>query len=109
MYRITYHEQDDKIILRYQGDAQALVDACAKEARANRERPKPVSAKNAGMRRMMALDPVVMMSIAHEHGIPYWDLDAIFKIAHDRDYSKFRCVDDKRFFQNSGRKIIVGA
>ncbi len=106
-YRITYHEDaDGNSILRYSGDVQGLVDACAKEVRGNRENRKPISTRTANMRRTMSLDPVVMMSICHEHRIPYWDLDAIFKVARDRDYSKFRTVDDKRYFSRRGATII---
>lgn len=106
-YRITYHEDaDGNSILRYSGDVQGLVDACAKEATANRMNRKSLSSATSNMRRTLSLDPVVLMSICHKHGIPYWDLDAIFKVARDRDYSKFRTVDDKRYFSRSGATII---
>lgn len=109
-YRITYHEEADGTVhLRYHGDAQGLVDACAAEARGQREAPRPISDARANMRKTMSLDPVVMMQIAIERGIPFDDLPAIFKVARDRDYSKFRCVDDARLFRGSGRRIIVGA
>jgi hypothetical protein len=47
-----------------------------------------------------------MMTIAHEHGIPYSDVDAIFKAARHRDYARFRCVDDKLLFRDRTRKIF---
>lgn len=103
-YRITYDEaQDGTMILKYSGDAQTLVDACAREARGWRESPKKVTAATAGMRKMMSLDPVVMMQIARERGIPHSDIDAIFKAARDRNYSRFRCVDDARYFGRRGK------
>jgi len=95
--------------LHYHGDAQALVDACAAEARGQRESARRPSFARSNLRKTMSLHPVVMMQIAHERGIPYDDLDAIFTAARDRDYSKFRCVDDKLLFRGTGRKIITGA
>jgi len=44
------------------------------------------------------------MGIAQKHGLNYFD-PAVFEIAKDRDYSKFRCVEDKRLFR-SRRKIV---
>lgn len=92
------------MVLRYSGDAQSLIDACAKEATANRESPRRISSATAGMRRTMSLDPVVLMDIAQKHGVNYFD-PAVFEIAKDRDYSRFRCVEDKTLFR-SRRKII---
>ncbi len=107
-YRITYHQESDgREVLRYSGDVQGLVDACAKEVAANRENPKKVSGRNSNMRRTMSLDPVVMMDICHKHGIPYDDLEAIFAVAKDRDYSRFRCVDDKTLFRKAAKRLIV--
>lgn len=106
-YRITYDEDGDgRSILKYSGDMQGLVDACAKEARARREVRKPISDKSSNMRKMLSLHPLVAMKIAHEHGIPYWDMDAIFKVASGRDYSKLRTVEDKRYFSRRGATII---
>ena len=103
-YRISYDEDaDGHPILKYTGDAQGLVDACAKEARARRENPKPISDTSSNMRKMISLDPVVAMEIARVHGIPYWDMAAIFKVARGRDYSRFRCVDDARYFGRRGK------
>lgn len=108
MYRISYDEDaSGNVILRYQGDAQGLVDACAAEARGQREAPRRISAAHSNFRKTLSLDPVVMMQIAQERGIPFDDLDAIFAAARDRDYSKFRCVDDKTLFRGKGRIIGV--
>jgi len=104
-YRITYHQDaDGNDILRYSGDAQALVDACAAEARANREASIPLAKR--GMRKTMSLDPVVLMDIAHKHGLNYFD-PAVFEIAKDRDYSKFRTVEDKRYFRSRRRQYVL--
>lgn len=98
-YSITATEDaEGRTILRYRGDAQALVDACADEARGWRERGV-FAPRLANRRKIMSLDPVVAMEIARAHGIPYSNLDAIFKIAHGRDYSRFRCVDDTRLWK----------
>ena len=103
-YKITATEDaEGRTILRYSGDAQSLVDACAEEVRARREHGK-FSARPSDMRKVMSLDPVVLMGIAQKHGLNYFD-PAVFEIAKDRDYSKFRCVDDKRLFR-SRRKIV---
>lgn len=107
-YRVTYHEDSEgRSILRYSGDVQGLVDACAKEAADNRHNRKPISTRTSNMRRTISLDPVVMMDICHKHGIPYDDLEAIFAVAKDRDYSRFRCVDDKTLFRKAAPKLIV--
>ena len=107
-YRVTYDEDaEGRSVLRYSGDVQGLVDACAKEAAANRETPKRITTRSSNMRRTMALDPVVMMDICHKHGIPYDDLDAIFAVAKGRDYSRFRCVEDKTLFRKAVPKLIV--
>lgn len=96
-YRIRYHEDSEgHTVLQYSGDAQHLVDACAQQVRAQREAPK------RSFKQMMSLDPVVLMDIAHKHGIPYYD-PAVFEIAKDRDYSRFRCAEDKRYFKSRRR------
>jgi hypothetical protein len=105
-YRIRYKtDADGNDILEYSGDVQSLVDACADEARARREMPtmKPGS----HMRKMMSIDPIVLMQIAQEHGLSYFD-PAVFEIARGRDYSRFRTVDDKIFFKDRSRKIFLG-
>lgn len=103
-YRITYREDaEGHSILQYSGDAQALVDACAAEARANRETSMPLAKR--GMRKTMSLDPVVLMDIAHKNGLSYFD-PAVFEIAKDRDYSKFRTIEDKRYFRSRRRKYV---
>lgn len=89
-------EADGTLVMRYSGDAQYLVDACAHEARGNREagghRAMP------DMRKIMRLDPVVLMDIAHRHGLDYYD-PQVFEIAKGRDYSKFRTVNDRLLFR----------
>ena len=104
-YRIKYREDaDGNPILQYSGDAQALVDACAEEVRARREHG--TSRRPADIRKVMSLDPVVLMDIAQKNGLSYFD-PAVFEIAKDRDYSKFRCVDDKRLFRSRRRQYVL--
>jgi len=107
VHKITYHEESDgTLVLKYSGDVQNLVDACAEAARGQRESPRPISDARMNMRKTMSLDPVVMMHIANTHGIPYSDMEAIFKVARSRDYSRFRCMDDKTFFRDRTVKIF---
>lgn len=104
-YRITATEDSEgRTILRYSGDAQGLVDACAARARAHREHGR--FAPKGDIRKVLSLDPVVMMQIAHEHGLQYND-PAIFQIAKDRDYAKFRCVDDPLLWKGAGKKRLI--
>lgn len=107
-YRISYHEDaDGNSVLRYSGDASALIDACAKEVAANREKGKTrIREQNFG-RRMMCLDPVVMMEVARQNGITDYFDPAIRKIMRGRDYSKFRTAEDTRYFKDRSRKIIL--
>lgn len=104
-YRITATEDSEgRTVLRYSGDAQNLVDACAARGRAQREHGR--FAPTRDIRKVLSLDPIVMMQIAHKHGLAYND-PAIFEIAKGRDYSKFRCVDDTLLWKNAGRKRLV--
>ncbi|MDE2101735.1 MAG: hypothetical protein KGL39_31100 [Patescibacteria group bacterium] len=97
-YRVTYDEDaDGRSILRYSGDAQGLIDACAKEARDAREHGR-FTKRPHHMRKIMSVDPVVMMDIAHKTGLDYFD-PAVFEILKGRDYSKFRTVDDRRLWR----------
>ena len=99
-YNITYHEESDgTVVLKYTGDVQLLVDACASEMRGHREQGKPKS----DLRRTMSLDPVVMMQIAQENGLDFYD-PAVFDIASGRDYSRFRCIEDKLMWKTRARK-----
>lgn len=112
-YRVTYHEEaDGRVVLRYSGDAQMLVDACADEAKANREQFGRHSSagmrRSMGLRRTMSIDPVVLMEIARQHGISDPFDPAVFAIAKGRDYSKFRCVEDKLLFKRAAR-VAPGA
>ena len=99
--RITYSEDaEGRVILKYSGDAQSIVDACAEAARETRElRPRRGV---ANMRKIMSVHPHVAMEIAHRHGLDYYD-PAIFEYLKDRDYSRFRTVDDKRLFRTKNR------
>ena len=106
-YKISYSEDaSGNAVLRYSGDAQGLVDHCADYARAHRENGgvKNANGLGVGARKVLSLDPVVMMEIAHKHGLDYFD-PAIYDIAMGRDYSKFRCIDDKLRFKTAGRKV----
>lgn len=105
-YRITVtDEADERTVMRYSGDAQNLVDACAARARAHREEGR--FAPGRDVRKIMSLDPIVMMQIAHQHGLAYND-PAIFQIAKGRDYAKFRCVDDTLLWKSAGKRRIFG-
>lgn len=101
-YRIKYREEPDgTAVLEYSGDVQNLVDACADEARAKREMKT-----RSHMRKMMSIDPVVLMQIAHEHGLDYFD-PQVFEIAKGRDYARFRTTDDKLYFKDRSRQIYL--
>lgn len=95
-YKIEVKEEGEHLVMKYTGDAQFLVDGCAEELRANRERGRP--REMPWMRRTMSIDQVVLMEIAREHNLSPFD-DRVFEIARGRDYSKFRTVDDKRYFR----------
>ena len=91
-YKITATEDSDgRTVLRYHGDAQAIVDAAAAEAREHREHGR--FSGRSDFRKIMELDMVVMMDVARSHGLSYFD-PKIAEIMMGRDYSKFRCVDD---------------
>lgn len=112
-YRITYDEDaSGNMILRYSGDVQGLVDACAAEAREYREHYGRFGANKKDFRPTLSLDPVVAMEIMRQHGIEDPFDPRIFEIASGRDYSKFRRIDDKLMWQtrarNSGRIITLG-
>jgi len=101
-YRITYDEDaDGNSILRYSGDAQGLVDACAEEARAAREHGR--FAQKGDMRKIMSLDPVVLMEVAKQRGMNPFD-PALFDVLKGRDYSKFRTVDDPLLWKRGGKR-----
>lgn len=106
-YRITYRQESDGThVLQYSGDVQNLVDACADEARARREMVR-TTVPGSRMRKMMSIDPLVLMQIAQQRGLDYFD-PAVFQIARGRDYSRFRTVDDKLFFKDRSRKVYLG-
>lgn len=105
-YRITYREDaDGNSILQYSGDVQNLVDACADEARARREMPR--MKRGSHMRKVLSINPIVLMQIAQEKGLDYFD-PAVFDIAMGRDYSRFRTVDDKLLFKDRTRQVFLG-
>ncbi len=94
-YRTTYHEEaDGTMVLKYHGDAQAIVDNCAAEAREQRENPKFAPK----YRKLMSVDPVVLMDVAQKAGLNVFD-PAVFEILRGRDYSKFRVANDKRLWK----------
>jgi hypothetical protein len=102
-YRITYDEDaDGNSILRYSGDAQGLVDACAEEARNRREHGRFASDKGE-MRKILSLDPVVLMEVARQRGMNPFD-PALFDVFKGRDYSKFRTVDDPLLWKLGGKR-----
>jgi len=106
-YRIRYKEDaEGNSILEYSGDLQGLVDACADEARARREAGTQRKG-SFGMRKMMSIDPLVLMQIAQERGLDYFD-PAVFEIAKGRDFSRFRTADDKLYFKDRSRKTFIG-
>jgi len=96
-YRTTYHEEaDGTMVLKYHGDAQSIVDACAAEAREYRE--KTAFAKPAKYRTLMKVDPVVLMDVAQKAGLNCFD-PAVFDLLKGRDYSKFRVANDKTLWK----------
>ena len=104
-YRITYKEDaEGNSILQYNGDLQSLVDACADEARARREMGRK---RGSHMRKVLSIDPIVLMQIAQEKGLDYFD-PAVFDIAMGRDYSRFRTVEDKLLFKDRTRQVFLG-
>ena len=106
-YRVRYKEDaEGNSILEYSGDLQNLVDACADEARARREMGS-VRQRGMGMRKMMSIDPIVLMQIAQENGLDYFD-PGVFEIAKGRDFSRFRTADDKLYFKDRSRKTFIG-
>lgn len=109
-YRIKYEEDSQgNYILKYSGDVQNLVDACADEVKANREQRGRFASNQSDMRKMMSLDPVVLMEIARQHGISDPYDQAVFEIAKGRDYSRFRTKDDALYFKRaSKRRVYVG-
>ena len=105
-YRITYDEDaQGNMILRYSGDVQNLVDACAEDVRLNREQRGPHAAGKSDLRKMMSLDPVVLMEIAKQNNLSPFD-PAVFEIAKGRDYSRFRTVDDKLYFKRASKRRV---
>ncbi len=97
MYKIKYHEDaEGRTVLQYTGDAQAIVDAAAAEAREHREHGR--FSGRSEFRKVLELDPIVMMQIAQQNGLDYFD-PKVMEIAMGRDYSKFRCVDDPLLFK----------
>lgn len=92
-YRITCHEQDGRLVMRYSGDAQGLVDACAKEANDNArlgrfQRPKD-------LRKIMSIDPVVLMELERRTGLSFLkpgESDELIRMLKDRDYKRFHTV-----------------
>lgn len=106
-YRIRYKQDSEgNDILEYSGDLQNLVDACADEARARREMGNQRKG-GFSMRKMMSIDPIVLMQIAQANGLDYFD-PAVFEIAKGRDFSRFRTADDKLYFKDRSRKVFIG-
>lgn len=99
MYKITYHEDamTGNMVLKYSGDAQAIVDAAAAEARGHREHGR--FSGRSEFRKVMELDPIVMMEVARQNNLSYYDKKVV-EIMMGRDYSKFRCVDDPLLFKS---------
>ena len=50
--------------------------------------------KRRDMRKIMAIDKIVLMEVAKQNGLSPFD-PRVFEIMKGRDYSKFRTVDDK--------------
>ena len=103
-YKIRYHERaDGTSVLQYTGDAQDLVDHCADYARQFREGERHQNGMGIGARKVLSIDPVVAMDVAQKRGMDFFNPD-LWKEFYDRDYAKFRCIDDKRLFQNGKRR-----
>lgn len=83
-------ESDGTLVIQYRGDAQSLVDHCATAAREDRERR---DFKSHHRRRLLSVPREVMYKVAIDHGIPFNDTQAIWKVLMSRDYSRFRTLD----------------
>lgn len=96
---------DGSVTLKYHGDAQGLVDHCADYARSYREGERKQNGWGIGARKVLSIDPIVAMEVARQRGMDYFNPDLWKEFMH-RDYSKFRCIDDKRMFTRRGATII---
>ena len=106
-YRITVKEgPDGHGVIQYSGDAQGLVDHCAEYARSFREGERRMNGMGIGARKVLSIEPVVAMDVAQKRGMDYYKPD-LWKEFYGRDYSKFRCVDDKSLFGRRGRSRII--
>lgn len=88
-------EADGRTVIKYSGDASAIVEAAAAEARGHREHGR--FSGRSEFRKVLELDPIVMMEVARIHGLDPYD-SKVVEIMMGRDYSKFRCVDDPLLF-----------
>ena len=105
-YKITLKENSDgTAVLQYSGDAQGLVDHCAEYARSYREGRRQ-DGLGIGARKVLSIDPVVAIDVAQKRGMDYFNPD-LWKEFYSRDYSRFRCIDDKRLFKTRRRIIKV--
>lgn len=62
--------------------------------------------RGSHMRKVLSIDPIVLMQIAQEKGLDYFD-PAVFDIAMGRDYSRFRTVEDKLLFKDRSRQVFL--
>lgn len=105
MYNITYHEDaSGNTVLKYSGDAQAIVDAAAAEARGHREHGR--FSGRSEFRKVLELDPIAMMEVARQHNLSPYD-SKVVEIMMGRDYSKFRCVDDPLLWKGKRNVKII--
>lgn len=111
--RTSLHaESDGTLVLRYQGDATKLVDACAAAAREDRERRD--GDKTHKRRRLLSIPREVLYQIALEQGISLDRLarepalmERVWTLAMGRDYSKFRTLDSSKPYRQSRRSSVV--
>ncbi len=104
-YKITWdRDSNGNDVLRYTGDAQGIVDHCADYARDLRDHGQPKD-NELGLRKVMSVDPVVMMEICRQTGMDYFNPDLI-NVLKGRDYSRFHCSNDKRYYKSSRSKIV---
>ena len=105
--RTSLHaEADGTLVLRYQGDAQHLVDHCAEAAREDRERR---DMKVHSRRRLLSLPREVIYKIALDQGqrLDNIDMERVWKEAMSRDYSKFRTMDSGKPYRQRRRSSVV--
>ena len=91
--RTTYHEVEDKIILNYEADVEAVIDACQAERAAESHFAKPKD-----MHKVMTVPEVVMLDIRNRYGWDFMNKDhwpMVKKILTGPEYAQWRVTKRK--------------